>query len=155
MLQRIQTVYLLIIVILSGITLFVPNAQFLSNPGNPDYIFNLRGLYEGTENAKTLIQDVWALTAIKALIAGIAFYTIFVYKKRILQIRLSIFNMVLMMGYYPILFIYLWLIKSNLKIEYLIGFVSIFHVINIVLSILAIRAIGRDEALVKSLNRLR
>ena len=155
MLQRIQTVYLLIIVILSGITLFVPNAQFLNNPGNPDYIFNLRGLYGGTENVKILMQDVWALTAIKALIAAIAFYTIFVYKKRILQIRLSIFNMVLMMGYYPILFIYLWLIKSNLKIEYSIAFVSIFHVINIVLSILAIRAIGKDEALVKSLNRLR
>lgn len=155
MLQRIQTIYLLVIVILSGITLFVPNAQFLSNPNNIDYIFNLRGLYGVTENAKILLQDVWALTAIKVLITFIAFYTIFVYKKRILQIRLTIFNMVLMMGYYPILFIYLWLIKSNFKIDYLIGFVSIFHVINIVLSILAIRAIGRDEALVKSLNRLR
>ncbi len=155
MLQRIQTLYLLIIVILSGITLFVPNAQFLSSPDKIDYIFNLRGLYGVTENVNTLMQDVWALTAIKVLITFIAFYTIFVYKKRILQIRLTIFNMVLMMGYYPILFIYLWLIKSNLKIEYSIGFVSIFQVINIILSILAIRAIGRDEALVKSLNRLR
>ena len=155
MLQRIQTVYLLIIVVLSGITLFIPNVQFLSNPGNPEYVLNLKGLYGVTENAKILMQDVWVLTTIKTLIALIALYTIFIYKKRILQIRLTIFNMVLMMGYYPILFIYLWLIKSNLKIEYLIGFVTVFHVINIVLSVLAIRAIGRDEALVKSLNRLR
>lgn len=155
MLQRIQTLYLLLIVILSGITLFVPNAQFLSSPGSPEYVFNLRGLYGVTEKTQVLMQDVWVLTTIKALIALIALYTIFMYKKRILQIRLTIFNMVLMMGYYPILFIYLWLIKSNHNIEYLIGFVTIFHVINIVLSILAIRAIGKDEALVKSLNRLR
>lgn len=155
MLQRIQTLYLLLIVILSGITLFVPNAQFLSNPGSPEYVLNLKGLYGVTEKTQVLIQNIWVLTTIKALIALIALYTIFIYKKRILQIRLSIFNMVLMMGYYPILFIYLWLIKSNHNIEYLIGFVTIFHVINIVLSILAIRAIGKDEALVKSLNRLR
>ena len=155
MLQRIQTIYLLIIVILSGITLFVPNAHFIASSDNVDYVFNLRGLYSVTENAEMLLQDVWTLTAIKALIALIALYTIFIYKKRILQIRLSIFNMVLMLGYYPILFIYLWLIKSNLKIEYVIGFVTVFQVINIILSVLAIRAIGKDEALVKSLNRLR
>lgn len=155
MIQRIQTVYLLIIVVLSSITLFLPNAQFLSNPDFTSYIFNLKGLYGVNEQAKTLIQNIWVLTTIKVLITFISLFTILKFKNRILQIRLTIFNMVLMLGYYPILFIYLWLIKSNFKIEYSVEFVSIFYIVNVVLSILAIRAIGKDEALVKSLNRLR
>jgi uncharacterized membrane-anchored protein YitT (DUF2179 family) len=72
-----------------------------------------------------------------------------------LQIRLSIINSVLLAGYYGLLFIYLWQAGNVLNADWYLNIVTAFPLINIILTFLAIRAIGKDEALIKSLNRLR
>jgi hypothetical protein len=56
---------------------------------------------------------------------------------------------------YGLLFIYLWQSGEKLHAEWSLEIVSAFPLINIVLNVLAIRSIGKDEALVKSLNRIR
>lgn len=155
MIQRIQTLYLLVIVILSGITLFSPFAALTNVADGLQYVVNLKGVSLVTSTGNQLIQNVWALTALMSIIPLVALTTVFLYKKRILQIRLSIFNTVLMAGYYGLLFIYLWQSGEKLHAEWSLEIVSAFPLINIVLNVLAIRSIGKDEALVKSLNRLR
>jgi hypothetical protein len=60
-----------------------------------------------------------------------------------------------MAGYYGLLFIYLWQMGKSLEAGMFIELVSAFPLVNIVLSFMAIRAIGKDEALIKSLNRIR
>lgn len=152
MIQRIQTLYLLIITVLSSIILFNPVAGLTLNSDMSNFQLGLNGL---VNSQNEVVASVWALSAINVLIPAISLITIFLFKKRILQIRLSFINIVLMAGFYGILFIYLWQFGKNLEAKWYLNFISSFHLVNIILSFLAIRSIGKDEALVKSLNRLR
>ena len=155
MIQRIQTLYLLIIVILSCFTLFLSVAG-LYNPGETlKYIVDFKGVFLVKTTGNEFIENVWALTAISTIIPLITMVTIFLYKNRLLQIRLIIFNIVLMAGFYGLLFIYLWITGEKLHADWFLEIVSAFPLVNIILSILAIRAIGKDIALIKSLNRIR
>ena len=73
-----------------------------------------------------------------------------------LQIRLSIFNLVLMIGFnqfFGFIFYKVYSVEELLFNK--IGVGVIMPLIAIILTILAIRRIGSDEALVQSLNRLR
>ena len=45
-------------------------------------------------------QSTWGIFGILMLSALVAFATIFLYKNRMLQIRMSIFNSLLLVGYY-------------------------------------------------------
>jgi len=117
MLQRFQTLYLLTIVVLSCITLFSPVADLINKSDSLLYLVNYKGIYLLQPTGNTFQSSVWGLTAIAALVPVISLLTIFLYNKRILQIRLSIINLVLMAGYYALLFIYLWFAGQNLHAE--------------------------------------
>lgn len=156
MLQRIQTLYLTIVLILSCLTLFSPVANLFNKEDLTFYEINYRGICLIENDSKTPVSSVWALTAISAIVPLVTLATIFCYKKRMLQIRLSIFNLIIMIGYYVILFIYIWFATKNLPASHWnLKIVSAFPLVNIILTILAMRAIVRDEKLIKSLNRLR
>jgi flagellar biosynthesis protein FlhB len=155
MIQRIQTLYLLTVVILSVITFFSPVASFFNSSNALEYIINYKGVMQIQENASIFKGDTWTLTVLSAIIPIVTLISIFLFKNRILQLRLTFFNMVLMAGWYALLFINIWFTKSLYQADWTIEFVAAFPLINIILSLLAVRAIGRDEALIKSLNRLR
>ena len=147
MLQRIQTVYLLIIVALMTATLFLPLASI--QIGNAFCQFDATGI----ASAKELIYPTWGLFALVAVIALIALITIFLFKKRILQIRLCVFNAILMVCFYA-----LWGNAQKISGEsfsFNCKIALTFPVISLILDYLAIRNIGADEALVRSLERLR
>lgn len=155
MIQRIQTLYLLAIVVLSLFTLFLPLGSFINTTENLSYIINFKGIILTQPTGNVLLQNVWSLTALSAIIPLLALVTIFLFKKRLLQIRLVIFNMVLMLGFYVLLAIYFWQATTKLNADWHLEIVTVFPLVNLILSYLSIRAIGKDEALIKSLNRLR
>lgn len=155
MIQRIQTLYLLTIVVLSLFTLFLPLGSFVNTTEHLNYIINYKGIFLTQASGNVLLQNVWSLAAISAIIPVLALVTIFLYRKRLLQIRLVIFNMVLMLGYYVLLAIYFWQTITKLNTDWHPEIVTAFPLVNLILSYLTIRAIGKDEALIKSLNRLR
>jgi hypothetical protein len=155
MIQRLQSVYLAIVVILSCFTLFLSPAGFFDQAEALQYTINFRGISEVTGSGTVLAGNTWYLTVLSLLIPVIALATIFFYKKRILQVRLVFFNIVLMAGYYGLLFIYLWQTGKSLDAKWFLNIPAAFPLVNIVLSFMAIRAIARDEALVKSYDRLR
>jgi heme A synthase len=88
-----------------------------------------------------------ALTSFTALIPAIS---MFLYKKRILQMRFNIFNSILLVALQG--FIVYYIVQSK---GLIFTVQSIFPVISLILSILAIRNIIKDELLIKSLHRLR
>jgi hypothetical protein len=151
MIQRIQTLYLLLIVILSSITAFLPVAGLINSATNIKYILDFNGI----STAEAHVVNTWALSVISLIIPAIALLTVFLYKKRLLQIRLSIFNTIIMAGYYGLLFIYLWQASKQLNADWYLEIISAFPLICIILNFMSIRSIGKDEALVKSLNRIR
>jgi hypothetical protein len=78
--------------------------------------------------------------------------TIFLYKARMVQIRISIFNTVVLLGQQGLITYYIFF-KPVLGATFSIT--AVFPLAAAILTILAIRYIGRDEATVRSLNRLR
>lgn len=153
MLQRIQTVYLLIIVGLMVATLFLPLA--LLQAGGEFYSFDAAGVSTIAAEAE-LVYPTWGLFALVAAISLLALVTIFLFRKRILQIRLCVFNAILMIGFYGMFAFFAWTMISKLpECELNIKIAMSFPVIALILDYLAIRNIGADEALVRSLNRLR
>ena len=129
MIQRVQTVYLLLIFGLMVSMLFLPIADIDS--------------------------FTWTLFAECSLTALLAFVTIFLYKKRKLQIKLCYGVLGLLILSYLIIFFNFWL--PNYTSDAVVAFKVpvIFPFFAMVLDILAIRAIQKDEKLVRSLDRLR
>ena len=154
MIQRIQTVYLLAIVALITAMLFMPLAIIQLN--DLFYSFDGSGLNTLTKPSE-LVYPAWALMALLTIIIIIAFVTIFMYKKRILQIRLCIFNALLLIGFYGLFAFVLWEISKTSGVFHFssVRLALSFPIICLILDYLAIRNIGADETLVRSLNRLR
>lgn len=150
MLQRVQTVFLLLATVAMLVATTAPLATFFFNGDR--VVFEAMGIYlNGNLNDST-----WGLFAIGAISSIIGLLTIFLFKNRILQIRLSIFNIVLMVGFYLYFgFITFKLYPVDNLQFHKIGIGLIMPIIAIILTILAIRKIGADEILVRSLDRLR
>mgnify|MGYP002576233153 FL=1 len=149
MIQRIQTVYLLVVAILAVVMISLPVGSFVM----PDYhMSELTNLALVSEEG---VSDYapWALFALQTVSAILALVTIFLYKKRMLQIRLTLFNMLVLVGYYVTLVIFVLNLKGDAS--FVPSWTVCLPLISIILSWLAIRAIGKDEMLVKAYERLR
>ena len=156
MLQRIQTLYLLIVVVAMSLTLFLPSMRAISPEGIDYALSTLRGFYPVEQGGFHLSGVTMWLTITNVIILLIALFTIFMYKWRIIQIRFSIFNMVLLIGYYAIFFFTRYVIlQQNTMDSTTFSWPIILPLISAILTYLALRAIGKDEALVRSLDRLR
>lgn len=152
MIQRIQTIYLLLIVVLAVINMFLPLAVL--QQGNELFTFDITGVVTMNET-KEMVYPTWGLFGLMCVICLIAFVTIFLFKKRILQIRFCIFNMLLMLGFYAYFGFLIWTIKNEVDMTVSVKFALCFPLVSMILNYLAIRNIGADEALVRSLERLR
>ena len=149
MIQRIQSVYLLIVAILSVIVMSNPIGSFIAADNSIVEFTNLSLIDQsGVEDYKP-----WALFAILMISAIISLITIFLYRKRMLQIRLTLFNIILAIGYYVTLVTFVFMLKG--ESTFVPSWMVCLHFVGIVLDWLAIRAIGKDEMLVKAYERLR
>ncbi len=149
MIQRIQSVYLLIVAILSVIVMSNPIGSFIAADNSIVEFTNLSLIDQsGVEDYKP-----WALFAILMISAIISLITIFLYRKRMLQIRLTLFNIILAIGYYVTLVTFVFMLKG--ESTFVLSWMVCLPFVGIVLDWLAIRAIGKDEMLVKAYERLR
>ena len=152
MIQRIQTLYLIAIVALMAAAIFTPLAYFAAGAVEYKlYAFELKG---GELSESTLYMGI-----IVALATILPLITIFLFKNRMLQIRLCAVELVLLIGAQIFMAIYYYL--SN-RMFYNLEFHTqglhiaiIFPLVALILDYLALRAIFRDEALVRSLDRIR
>ena len=160
MIQRIQTLYLLLVVAL-GITLcFVPVVQFVT-PENAEVVraweLTALGMTETTvtELPAVELNGLWGLLLASALIPVLALVDIFLYNKRLLQARLNIFTIMLCLGYYGVLAIYIYLAKLVIDVDvYVMGWACL-PLVCLVLTVMATRRILKDEAMVRAADRLR
>ena len=147
MIQRIQTVYIFISALLIASLMKLKFADLSVN--NEIYTFVAKGIFNGEE----LIINGLAILIFIPIIALLHFIVIFLYKKRILQIRILVFSSVLLLGLFGLFFYYTYAGISGAKVAFKIPVV--FPIVAVILDYLAIRGIGKDEALVRSLNRIR
>ncbi|MCQ2350361.1 MAG: DUF4293 domain-containing protein [Paludibacteraceae bacterium] len=135
MIQRIQTIYLLIVTILGILLCCFPMASC------GDFTLKM---------GCTIPYSVLIV-----LMPCVSFASIFLYKKRVLQMRFNSFNIIIMVLTALLCAFYLYIQRKATGAEISLLLPTVILPINIILSYLAIRAIGKDEVLVRSLDRLR
>ncbi len=82
---------------------------------------------------------------------ALSFITIFLYRHRILQIRLATLNSIIMLGFQGWI---LWMFFSRPE-NTAFSITAVFPIIAAILTFIAMRYIARDEAMVRSTSRLR
>ena len=147
MIQRIQTVYLLISVLLMGSLFLLPFAEIVKD--GVIYLFNFQGIIlDGTVK-----ENGFSISALISIIIALHGVAILGYKNRIRQRRFIVFSILLMLGLFGMFFFFIYDSFSDAQISFKISIV--FPVVAIILDYLAIRAIGKDEALIRSIDRIR
>ena len=147
MIQRIQSLYLLLVTCALTVSLCLPLGYF--------YIFDEEQVFKATGLLTSYgLHSTWGLFVLLLLVAIVSFFTIFLYKNRMLQIRLTIFSTLLVIGFY-IVFIVFYIILKQGTTSFRVGWALCLPLVGLVLNILAIRAIGKDEVLVRAADRLR
>lgn len=153
MIQRIQTIYLLIVTLLAALGCSLPLVDF--DNGLLCRTLTAWQLSSATAAPVEQTAHFWGLFAISILIPVVAFVTIFLYRKRMVQIRLCIFNMLLMLGYYVVLGVCVWQVVDKFGGDFRPHLAALFPLIELILTWLAVRGIGKDEAKVRAADRLR
>ncbi|AGC75595.1 uncharacterized protein DUF4293 [Nonlabens dokdonensis] len=136
MIQRIQTIYLFIAALVSGVLIWIVEF-YIDGEGN-EFVGMDSSLYYG----------IFVLSAVLSLIA------IFLYKNRQLQTVVNRLNLLLnlfILGVY----VYQSLMMSGETAVSEKGIGMFIPILSIVLIVLANKAIRKDEQLVKSADRLR
>ena len=155
MIQRIQTLYLLLAAALMSLTLFLPLATIWQG-GNE--IIIKAWFADGTVGFKAPLPLY--LGIILSVATALPFVTIFLYKKRMAQIRLCVSEIVLLLGSVAFIALYCYrmcdvLAELMQELNFTLGFAALMPVVAIIPMVLAIRGIAKDEALVRSLDRIR
>lgn len=151
MIQRIQSIYLLLVSVLMCVTVTSPLMSFVDNAGN---VLLLKGLGFFLDTQK--IYPTWGIISVGLLVALFALIEIFSYKNRKKQMRLSAINMLLILFFYATLAVYAYFGQKSLgitisKVEYGL----ILPLIALIFNLLAFIRIKKDEKLVRSLDRIR
>lgn len=152
MIQRIQSVYLLVVTILLVVAMCMPVGDFIGADGIATHVFKPLGvtLADGS------FHSTWGLFGILLLSTIIAFCTIFLFRNRMLQVRMTIFGSILLIGYYVAFAVFLFVLEDDLEaMTFRVGWALCLPLVSIVLNYLAFRAIYRDEVMVKAADRLR
>lgn len=155
MIQRIQTLYLFGVVVLTTLMICLPLAYFVGG----EETFNLYGY--GLRSVAT--GEMYKTTVILAIILGLSallpLVNIFLYKRRMTQIRYCVVEFVLLIGSLIMLAVHYYLFyrafadfefhAQGMKVTMLLPIASLF------LNYLAMKAIAADEMLVRSVDRIR
>ena len=156
MIQRIQTLYLLATPILQPLTFFMPLATF----GTTEGVSTLYA-YELVDAAGVATTNPYYLWFLVILAMALPLGTIFRFKKRLTQIRWCVVEMVLIVGVVLMLGLYLYRFYTLFAEASPEVFICSFKVtllcplVALLSTWLAMRAIFRDEMLVRAADRIR
>ncbi|WP_294596444.1 DUF4293 domain-containing protein [uncultured Rikenella sp.] len=178
--QRIQTLYLLVVAGIMGAMLFMDFAtvtvgsalpagvtQTVAEDGTihrvtvPEGVEQeiVFGLWEIAQNGHRVVSTVY-LGVLVALVAGVALVTVFLFRKRGVQVRLCFVQAVLLLGIEGFVVLYIYKLKEGLEamggpfaVRYSLA--DVLPIVALIFVYLAFRGITKDIALVKSLDRIR
>lgn len=152
MIQRIQSIYLLLAGIFPAFTLLWPVAMFVS--GNK--WVQMTSLAYTQQNVPDLVgRHPWGLLTFAVLAIVLAFVTLFSYKDRKKQLRRAGVTMLCNLIWIVTLGAYSLALASDQNLQLSFALSCLFPVLSIVALWLAIRGIRHDEALVRAADRIR
>jgi hypothetical protein len=153
MIQRIQTLYLVLVTVLSGLLL---NGGLVTFTGTSElFSLSVLGISIISGNDQVIVENTVPLMILLNLIPLLSLITIFVFKKRNLQLKFTMLILVLIIvsiiaGVYYALYV-----SKKFGTEIIFNVKMIFPILSAIFAYLAYRGIRKDEQLVNSYDRLR
>ena len=151
MIQRIQTLFLLAVVILSAL-MMTGDLVILDNRTGTLFSMGFAGV--GEVGGKTL-QKLWPLSVIIVLVPLLAFIAIFLFKKRSLQMRVTMLLLLLSLGTLILGAFYVFMFDRKIEVSVIWKVKALFPLLSAIFAWLAYRKIMQDDLIVKSYDRLR
>lgn len=160
MIQRVQTIFLFLVVIAMGVAIGMPIwIQGQTGSGVGDSWILTAFMLNNLDSAGEIIQSSskWYIASIATFAGLLALISIFQYANRGRQMMLNMINSFVMVGLVVSVFLTTNGINSAINAsesgDYQIGFWAIL--VAMVCNMLANRFIRKDEALVRSVDRIR
>ncbi len=156
MIQRIQTLYLVLALTCMVVFYFMPFGciETQTENGITDVELGLLGAdflrVQETEHYSTL-----PLMIMISLVVLIIVLTIFLFKRRMIQIRLCVFNAILALGSSGLALFHLYHAAEKYGTDFSTNILVVLPIVAAILMFLALRGIAKDEALVRSIDRIR
>lgn len=157
MIQRIQSVWLFLAAVVVFALFLFPYMQYADSSG-AGYALKVSGVYGNVDGQPTQLQGAWLLLTATILIGLFPLYIVFLFRDRKKQIRmayLSILSVVLLGAWFYFNMDAVLNAESlTFSLQYIgVGFFLL--PIAIILLLMAISAIKKDEKLIRSADRLR
>lgn len=156
MIQRIQSVYLFIATIALGVMFLFPLMGYYGDLHT--YQFNLLEMQNIVPDSVSVFNSMFTLPLLGAIIIVIilTFISIFLFKNRKLQLKLIRLNILLNLIMIIAIFVgYSRYIQSVIEVEEQFKTGAFLPLISLVFTVLAYRAVKKDDELIRSADRLR
>ncbi len=155
MIQRAQSIYLFLVVVLMSFFLLFPIAELITVDDTTLKLYS-NGLKKISGEESQRLMSTFPLMILAIAISGINFYNIFLFNRRTMQMRLCVYNILLMIGLIFLSFYYFRIVNKTYEIAYHhFKIAAILPVFCIVLNVMAFSGIRKDELLIKTYERLR
>jgi hypothetical protein len=120
-------------------------------------VFYILSIERFVPNQGFLLFDRTPLLLILAILAGaISFFNIFLYSRRLIQIRVCYINGIVLVVLLLLMYINYTQVKNDMEvINHTFRLASLFPIAAIIANYMAVRSIRRDELLVQSYERMR
>lgn len=151
MIQRIQSLYLLIASVVTGTLIKIPILSFKTE--KEVSVADFKGIYDFA--TREYLSFNYISLGLFVIIIGLPLITIFIYKKRKIQMRLCTYSIMFTILFLVDIAYFIYMIYKDQTVEVGFELGSVLPIIAIVLLILAKRNISKDEELVKSVDRIR
>jgi len=156
MIQRIQTLFLILVIIANILIFFFPLTSYLTELNYYKlYITELKNMTPSSENHFGRMVTL-PLILLNIAMIFLTIVSIFKYKNRLLQIRLNKFNILLTIFLIVgIFFGYPKLVEMGINASPVFNIGVYFPIASLILLFFANMFISKDEKLIKSADRLR
>lgn len=161
MIQRIQSLYLLISTILMVLTIFFPFVVLSTIQGTAQFSAFALQFAETASSEYSTSNILYSLGISIVLTAILSFVIIFLYKKRKVQIKLARYSFILKLAIIAVVAYDTYVIRGILfdmaltDVTIQPGISLLFVLIAMVFDWLAVKVIRKDEDLVRSIDRIR
>lgn len=154
MIQRVQTIWLLISAISSGLLMKEGIINFIGIAGQK-YYTGFSGIYKLTDSGPELITRSFSLSAVIILIPILSVISILFFKSIRIQKILTLIVIAFSLCLVILVIYYSYFLMKNYDTNLAPGLKMVIPVIILLSTILAYRGISNDDRLIKSYDRLR
>ena len=138
--------------VIMGLMFFFPVLRFVDS-NSKTYELTYLGIVN-IDDGEYIVKAI-PLTILLVIIVLLLLITISSFKKRILQMRLSVFSILLMIGSLGLIFFYSFHGKSKTGGDIFYLYPLVFPLVSAILTFLAFKGVKKDEELVRSYDRIR